>query len=160
MTFQLQTLLDLRRNAEKGAQQALDLAMAVAHTEEEEQARRIGRWQEACTTMTRENERLAASPSPTTAAQAAARAQYLLRLRDETARLASLAKEHRATALEAAKAAEGAAQAAYEEARKAREAVEKLRERAQAEEQRKAERRADESASDLAQATHFKRRLE
>ena len=110
--------------------------------------------------MARENERLAASPSPMTAVQATARAHYLLRLRDETTRLASLAEEHRTTALETAKAAEGAAQATYEEACKARDAVEKLKERAKAEVERMAERRADESASDLAQAAFVKRKPE
>jgi flagellar biosynthesis chaperone FliJ len=158
MTFQLQTLLDLRRNAEKCAQQALDLAMAVARKEAEEQTRLLTRWQAACATVAREKERLATGPSPTTAAQATARAHYLLRLRDEAARLATLAEEHRSTALAAALEAESAARASYKEARKACEAVEKLKGHAEAEDKRRAERRADESASDLAQASHGKRR--
>jgi flagellar biosynthesis chaperone FliJ len=160
MTFQLQTLLDLRRNAEKGACLALEVALAVRQAEVQEQARLLGCWQEACTTMAKEKERLVSGPNPTSAAQATARELYLTRLRDEVAWLARVAEEHRATALAAALAAESAAQATYEEAHKACEAVEKLKERAQAEDERKAERRADESAADLAQAMFAKRRSE
>jgi flagellar biosynthesis chaperone FliJ len=160
MTFPLQTLLDLRRNAEKGARQALDVAVAARRREEEQQGRLLARWQEARTTVTKEDGRLATSPSPAVAAQASTRAHYLRRLRDEAARLKSVAEEHRTTALAAALAAESAAQAAYEEARKACEAVEKLKARADAEDERQAERRADESAADLAQAAHFRRKSE
>jgi hypothetical protein len=160
MTFQLQTLLDLRRNAENSAHQALDVATAARRQEEEEQTRFLTRWHEGCATAAGEDARLAISPSPAVAAQASTRAHYLRRLRDEAARLKSVAEEHRTTALAAALAAESAAQAAYEEARKACEAVEKLKARADAEDARKAERRADESAADLAQAAHFKRRSE
>jgi flagellar biosynthesis chaperone FliJ len=160
MSFPLQTLLDLRRNAEEGARQALDLAVASRLQEEEEQARLLARWQEARTTVTKEDARLAISPSPATAAQATGRAHYLRRLRDEAARLKIIAEEHRITALAAALTAESLAHGAYEEARKACEAVEKLKARADAEDARKAERRADESAADLAQAAHFKRRSE
>jgi flagellar biosynthesis chaperone FliJ len=160
MTFQLQPLLDLRRNAEEGARESLDLAMTALRKEEEEQARLLARWQEASARTAKETRRLASGPTPTSAAQATARACYLAHLRDEAARLASLAAEQRATALAAALAAESAAQATYEEAHKACEAVEKLKERAEAEDARKAERRADESAADLAQATFAKRRSE
>jgi flagellar biosynthesis chaperone FliJ len=160
MTFQLQTLLDLRRNAEKGARQALDLALATLRREEAEQARFQAGRQEACSTAARETERLSSGPDPASAAQATAREHYLCHLRDEATRLASLAEEHRATALVAAKTAERTAQAAYAEARQACEAVERLKERAEAEAERRAERRADESAADLAQATFVKRRSE
>ena len=160
MTFQLQTLLDLRRNAEKGACLALEVALAVRQAEVQEQARLLGCWQEACAKVAGEKRRLASGPSPATAAQAMACEHYLARLRDEVARLASLAEEHRATTLASALAAESAAQTTYEEAHKACEAVEKLKERADAEDERKAERRADESASDLAQAAFVRRRSE
>jgi flagellar biosynthesis chaperone FliJ len=160
MTFQLQTLLDLGRNAEKDARQALDSAMTVLRKEEEEQARLLVRWQEASSTTAKETARLAAGATPASVAQATARENYLARLRDEAARLAVLAAQHLATTLAAAAAAESAAQATYEEARKARAVVEKLKERAEAEDDRQAERRADESASDLAQAAFAKRRSE
>jgi flagellar biosynthesis chaperone FliJ len=157
MTFHLQTLLDLRRNAEKDALQALALAMASRRKEEEEQARLVARWRDAGTSMEVESARLASGPDPTTAAQAASREGYLSRLREEVARLKCVAEAHRCHALAAALSSEGAAQSAYQEARKACEAVEKLKERANAEADKQAERRADESAADLAQATHFKR---
>ena len=158
MSFQLQTLLDLRRNAEEGARQALDWAIASRRREEEEQTRLLARWREACDKAAQEDGRLAAGSSPTTAAQATARGNYLRRLREETTHLASIAEDHRTTALATALAAEVAAQTNYEEARKACEVVEKLKERAGAEDARKAERRADESAADLAQARHFRLR--
>ncbi len=160
MSSALQTLLDLRRNAEEGARQALDLAGSLRRKEEEEQERLTARGQEARDKAAREDERLAVGPSPTTAAQATARGHYLGRLRDDAARFASLAEEHRRTGLAMALAAERAAQAANEEARKSREAIEKLKQRADAEDRRKAERRADESASDLAQAAFARRRSE
>jgi len=158
MTFHLQTLLDLRRNAEEGAKDALEAAVDSRRQQENEQARLLARWREACDKAAEENRRLASGPSPTTGEQATAREHYQARLRDEASRLKSVAEEHRATVLTAALATEGAAQTAYEEALKAREAVDKLKERADAEADRKAERRADESAADLAQAAHFKRR--
>ena len=160
MTFQLQTLFDLRRNAEKGARQALEVALAARLKEEKEQARLLARWQEARAKVPGEKKRLVSGPSLATAAQATAREHYLCRLRDEAAWLASLAEDHRATALASALAAESEAQTTYQEARNACEAVEKLKERADAEDERKAERRADESAADLAQAAHFRRRSE
>jgi flagellar biosynthesis chaperone FliJ len=160
MTFQLQPLLDLRRNAEKSARQVLEAALAARRKEEEEQVRLLARWQEANSNTAKESERLASGPNPTSAAQATLRENYLGRLRDEVARLATLAEEHRATALAAALASEREAQATYQEARNASQAVEKLKERAEAEDERKAERRADESAADLAQAAFAKRRSE
>jgi flagellar export protein FliJ len=160
MTFQLQALLDLRRNAEEDARHALDLAIASCRKEEEEQARLRARWQEAHDEVANEDSRLATSPSPTTAAQAMARGNYLRRLREDASRLASISEEHRTTTLATALATESAAQANYEEARKTCESVEKLKERAEAEAERKAERRADESAGDLAQAAFVKRRSE
>jgi len=157
MTFHLQTLLDLRRNAENGARQALDVAAGSHRREEDEQARLVTHWREARDKTADETKRLVSGPSPNTADQATAREHYLARLRDEVSRLWGVAEGHRVGALAAAKDAETAAQNAYEEARAAREAVEKLKERADAEDARKAERRADESAADLAQAAHFKR---
>jgi flagellar biosynthesis chaperone FliJ len=160
MVFQLQTLLDLRRNAQKGVRRALDSAISLRRAEEGEQARLLARWQESCATMAKEEARLATGPNPTSAAQATAREHYLRRLRDEAARLASSAEEHRTTALAAAMSAESTAQADYEEVRKACEAVEKLKERSDAEDEGRAELRSDEAASDLAQAAHFRRKLE
>lgn len=160
MTFQLQTLLDLRRNAEKDARQALEAAMAARRAEEEEQARLLGRWREAWSKVESELARLASGPNPATAAQGSARENYFSRLRDEVARLAKDAEDHRSTALASALAAESEAQTTYQEARGACEAVEKLKERADAEDERKAERRADESAADLAQAAFVRRRSE
>jgi flagellar biosynthesis chaperone FliJ len=158
MPFQLQTLLDLRRHAEKDARQAFDVAMAARRQAEDQQEHLLAHWQEACATVAKEEARLATSPNPLTAEQAATRANYLRRLRDEAAQRKTIAEEHRTAVLVQAVATESVAQAAYEEARKACEAVQKLKERADAEDERKAERRADESAADLAQAAHFRRR--
>ena len=104
--------------------------------------------------------RLATGPTPTSVAQATAREHYLCHLRDRATRLAALANEYRATALAAAMSAEDKAQATYQEARAARAVVEELRKREQAEEKQRDERKADDSASDLAQATFVRRRSE
>jgi len=69
-------------------------------------------------------------------------------------------RNHRASALAAALADEDKARATYEETHKACQAVEKLKEHAEAEEQRIAERQAENAAGDLAQAVYFKRKSE
>jgi flagellar biosynthesis chaperone FliJ len=59
--------------------------------------------------------------------------------------------------------AESEAKGAFDRAMAARvmeEAVEKLKERAEAEEKRQAERQAESAAGDLAQAAHFRKKLE
>jgi hypothetical protein len=151
MVFPLQSLLDVRRNAEQSAQQTFALAAAERAREEEEQQRLRARWQDADAKLEKERKRLA-DKEPANAAQAIARQRYLLRLRDEAARLQQLADAHRRGALAPAAAAEAAAQAELREAHAACAAVEKLEQRARSEEKRVADRRAEDEASDVAQA--------
>jgi hypothetical protein len=158
MAFQLQTLLDLRRNAESDARRALDTTTAARVKQEEEQSRLVAMWRAACGALEEERARCAAAPA--TAAQARTRALYRERLHEEASKRARIAEDHRIHALAAAQVAESQARLAHEEAHNACQAVEKLKERADAEEARSAERKADSSASDLAQAAHFKRRSE
>lgn len=158
MAFQLQSLLDLRRNAESEARGAFDRAIAVRVREEEEQARLLARWKAACGAFDEELVKRAAAPA--TAAEARTRALYRERLHEKAAARARDAEDHRASPLATAQAAEEAARAAYEEAHQACQAVEKLKEHAEAEEQSIAERQAEDAAGDLAQAAYFKRRSE
>jgi hypothetical protein len=151
MVFPLQSLLDVRRNAEQNAQRTLALAATERAREEEEQQRLRARWQDADAKLEMERKRLAET-DPANAAQAIARQRYLGRLRDEAAHLLQLADEHRGSALTTAATAEDAAQAELREAHAACAAVEKLEQRARSEEKRALDRRAEDAASDLTQA--------
>jgi len=153
----LQHLLDLRREAEKNAEEALAAVRAARLAKEEEQARLEARWEAACSSLAKEGRRQATRPSPMTAGQAAAGAAYLGRLRDRAADLGDVVETHRATVLASAKTAEDAAQAAHEEARHAREAVEKHMAREEGRQRQIAERQAEEAAGDLAQAAFVRR---
>ena len=153
MVFELKSLLDLRRDAENSAKCALELAAASLFQEEEKQVRLAGRWNAACATLDGETRRLAAGLGPLTAAQGSAREGYLGRLRDEVGRLKAAAEEHRATALAAAQASHRAALSDCEKAMRDREAVSKLEHRAQAAAAKTAARKAEDAATDLANAT-------
>jgi flagellar biosynthesis chaperone FliJ len=160
MAFQLQTLLDLRRNAESEARVAFDRAIAAHAKEKEEQARLVAIGRAACGALDEEVARRAAGPAPTTAAEARTRALFHDRLHEEASTRARCAENHRASALAAALAAEDEARTCYEEAHKACQAVEKLKDHAEAEEKKDAERKAEIAAGDLAQAAYFKRKSE
>jgi hypothetical protein len=150
MIFELQTLLDLRRDAENNARRSLELAGARLLSEEEEQARLAGRWKAAQAKLDREIRRLARGATAATAEQGLAREAYLQRLRDEVGRLQSAASEHAATALASAKASHTAATASYQAALQDREAVSKLEQQAKQVAQRGASRRVEDEAMDLA----------
>ena len=160
MAFRLQSLLALRRNAESEAKGAFDRAIAARVMEVEEQSRLVAMWRAACDAHGEELARQAAAPAPTTAAEARTRALYRERLQEDASARARSAENHRASALAAALADEDKARATYEETHKACQAVEKLKEHAEAEEQRIAERQAENAAGDLAQAVYFKRKSE
>jgi hypothetical protein len=153
MVFELQSILDLRRDAETAAQRDLAAAAAGVQREEEEQARLTARWQAACATLERETTRLAAGPSPSTAAQGLAREAYLTRLRGEATRLKKAADEHRATALAQASASHARALSTYQQAVREREAVSNLEDRARAAAVRDRDRKAEDAANDLGNAS-------
>jgi hypothetical protein len=152
MTFRLQPLLDLRRDAEKNALQAFTEASSRRVREDEEQARVVMRWRRAQTRASQEADRMAREPAPDTAGQATARYLYLRRLREETVDLAARAEEHRTGALAHALAAEQAARDRYERARTEREVVDKVKERGLAEDKKLSGRRQEDAAADLAHA--------
>jgi hypothetical protein len=158
MASQLETLVDLRRNAEKAARDALDLAAAARVKEDEEQARLVARWQAAKGVLDAEKARW--PDAPATAAQGLTREHYRRRLDDDVTWMARVAEGHRCRALAAAMSAEDEARVAYEEAHRATEAALKLKERADAEEARIADRRAEDAASDHAHAAFVRRRSE
>jgi hypothetical protein len=150
MIFELQSLLDLRRDAENSAKADLALASARLLAEEKEQARLVERWRAAETKLDAETGRLAGAQTASTAEQALARESYLRRLRDEVGRLKSAASEHVTTALAAARASHEAATASHATAVRDREAVSKLEHSAKETARKTAARRAEDEAMDLA----------
>jgi len=157
MVFELQSILDLRRDAEDAAQRALAAAAADVHREEQEQARLAARWQTALATLEKEIARLGSGPGPSTPAQGLARESYLARLRDEVTRLKIAADNHRTAALATARASHATALSTYEQAAREREAVSMLEERARVTAARDRERRAEDAATDLASADRRRR---
>ena len=155
MATQLEALLALRRDAENAAKRALDMAAGALARAHEEQARLVTCWREAVRALDRE--RLRGVEAPATVAQAVTREQYRRRLDDAVAATARRGQEHRSSVIAAAMAAESEAQAAYAQARRAREVAEKVKERADAEEAKRADRRAEDAAADQALATFMRR---
>ncbi len=153
MIFDLQSVLDLRRDAENNAKQALALASDKLRSEEEEQVRLATRCEAAEAALDAEISRLAQGPA--TAEQGLARESYLRRLREEALRLKSTAHEHAATALAAARSLHEGARRDYEAAVRDRDAVAKLEQRAKAAARKAAARRAEDEAMEL--ATHRRR---
>jgi len=152
MIFELQSLLDLRRDAESNAKQALDLASATLLAEEEEQARLAALCKAAQATVAAEIRRFDEGLAALTAEQGLARESYLRRLRDEANRLKSAAGKHAAIALVAARSSHEAATASYEAALRDREAVSKLEQQAKEAAARTRARRDEDEAMDLANA--------
>jgi flagellar export protein FliJ len=150
MVFELQSLLDLRRDAESTARHALDGRSADLRKEEEELARLTGHREAAEARLNSETQRLARCPAPSTAKQGLAREGYLDRLRREVTRLRASVEEHEATALATAKASHQAALSRYEAAMRDCQAVSKLEQRARAAAAKVTSRRAEDAATDLA----------
>jgi hypothetical protein len=156
MPFHLQSLLDLQRDAEKAASAALEVALAARVAEDEEHARLVSRWQAASVVL--EEEKAHRGNTPDTAAQALMREHYRVRLDDDVARAARRMEEHRTSALAATIAAEEQARRAYAGARLALDATLKLKQRADAEDAKLAERRSEDEAGDHANAAFVRRR--
>jgi len=150
MVFELQSLLDLRCEAESTAKRAVELATASLQREQEEQARLAAHWNAAGTSLEREARRLAKARVASTAEQGVARESYLGRLRQEANRLKCVADNHAATALATAKASHEEALSRYGVALREREALSQLEERAQTAARKIASRRAEDAATDLA----------
>lgn len=148
MPFELQSLLDLRRDAEIEAQRALAVASAKLREEEEEQTRRSRRWQAARATLDAEARRLAEGTAASTGEQALARERYLRRLRDEAHALEARAAEHATTALAAARSSHDQAARKYQTASQDLEAASKLAERTKEAAQKATTRQADAEATD------------
>lgn len=150
MIFDLQSVLDLRRDAENVTKQTLALASGKLRSEEEEQVRLAARWKTAEAALDAEIRRLAQGPAVATAKQGLARESYLRRLRREALRLKSTAHDHDATALAAARSLHEKARRDYEAALRDRDAVAKLEQRAKTAAREAAARRAEDEAMELA----------
>ena len=158
MAFQLQSLLDLQKDAESAAKTALELAVAARAAEQAEQARFIDHWRLASAAAEEHKVRWASNPE--SAAQAQTRERFRGRLVDEVARAARLAEEHRAGVLAKAQAAEDEARGAWHKARAALDATLRLKQRADEEERKLAERRAENEAGDHVNAAFVRRMKE
>jgi flagellar biosynthesis chaperone FliJ len=157
MVFELQSLLDLRRDAESTARRALEAVSADLRKEEDELARLIGHTRAAETRLESEARRLARGPTPPTAEQGLAREAYLAGLRNEVTRRKAAAEEHETVALAAAKASHQEALASYEAAVRDREVLSRLEQGARAAADKAAARRAEDAATDLASVFHRSR---
>jgi hypothetical protein len=155
MSFRLHSLLTLRRQEEEQAEQAAAVATAARVEAETEQKRLDDLAVAARQRLAQAREKAWRDQAGVRGADAALRAERLRqRLADEIRQAAAAAEGHRTGALAAALAAEQEARRRRLEARQAREALEKVKARADAEDQKLADRRAEDAASDLAIAGH------
>ena len=155
MNPQLETLLELRRTAEQAGRFTFATASAARAQAEAELARLRRRWRSARTARVGEPGRL--ERVPTTAGKAVTRERYRLRLATDEGEAAARVAAYRQGPLAAAIAAEAKARAAYAVARRELEAVERLMARAAAGESRRARRRAEDAAGDIASAAYVRR---
>jgi flagellar biosynthesis chaperone FliJ len=155
MAFRLQTLLDLKLRAEEDAERCLAEAMAFHATVKAKQ-------QALEDEVTRARQRLtearqAAAEPAATAGDQLGRDRFRQRLTEAVRLRMEEAKAHRLGPLAEAQRQEQAARDKHLEARREREALEKHKEKEAAKVRQVAERRAEDAASDLAIAAHFRK---
>ncbi len=156
MASHLQSLLDLRHDAESHAAAALARASAAHAARLAEQARLDARWRRALAALTGGTEELDAPVA--TAVQALARERHRGALEAAVAHAARARALHRQGPLAVAAATEEAARVALDEARRAAASVAKLVARAEDAAAQVARRRSEDSASDLANAASLRGR--
>jgi hypothetical protein len=155
MAFRLQTLLDLKLRAEEDAERCLAEAMAF-------HAKVQARQQALEDEVTKARQRLtearqkAAEPAATAGDQLG-RERFRQRLAEAVRLRMEEAKAHRLGPLAEAQRQEQAARDKHLEARREREALEKHKENEEAKARVIAGRRAEDAASDLAIAAHFRK---
>jgi flagellar biosynthesis chaperone FliJ len=155
MAFRLQTLLDLKLRAEEDAERCLAEAMAF-HAKV--QARQQALENEVTKARQRLTEaRQAAAEPAATAGDQLGRERFRQRLAEAVRLKMEEAKAHRLGPLAEAQRQEQAARDKHLEARREREALEKHKEKEEAKARVVAERRAEDAASDLAIAAHFRK---
>lgn len=155
MAFRLQTLLDLKLRAEEDAERCLAEAMAF-------HAKVKVRQQALEDEVTKARQRLtearqAAAEAAATAGDQLGRERFRQRLAEAVKLRMEEAKAHRLGPLAEAQRQEQAARDKHLEARREREALEKHKEKEEAKARLVAERRAEDAASDLAIAAHFRK---
>lgn len=155
MAFRLQTLLDLKLRAEEEAERALGEAMAFTA---KVQARQQALEDEVSKARTRLDEaRRTAAQVGGTAGDQLGRERFRQRLAEAVRLRMEEAKAHRLGPLAEAQRLEQLARDRHLEARREREALEKHKEKEEAKARVIAERRAEDAASDLAIAAHFRK---
>ncbi len=158
MASNLAVLLNLRRSAEKEAEQALGEAMAARVRAEEEQQRLDSAAELARHALEQETKRQAAATAPAVVADAILRERYRQRLGAALARAVGKAARHRQGPLALAQAAEAAATARVRQAKQERQAIEKLEARREADQLKQTERRAEDAVEDWVQAPQNRRK--
>lgn len=156
MVVHLHSLLSLRRRAEDAAGQALAHAIALRKQQEQRQEALVEAWRAARQRL--DGGRKRPVPPPTTAAQSLARDLYRQRLEASLTRTAECAARHGSGPLAMAIRSEETARLAFAKARAQRKAVENRQATKQTEARQIAHRRAEDAASDLAQAACLRRR--
>lgn len=150
MVFDLQSLLDLRRDAESDAKRTLDEVSADLRKQEEELARLARRTRAAEERLESETRRMDRGAAPATAEQGRLRERYLGRLRGQVGELRGAESEHAKTILAAAQASHRTALSRFEAAVRDREVLSRLADEARAAASKTAARRAEDAATDLA----------
>jgi hypothetical protein len=156
MERNIDVLLDLRREAEKAARIAMELAATKRSQADQVQARLEARVRGAQDALGRA--RTERPSKPGRVSEAAMREAYLGDLARKAARAAAAAEAHRSGALAEAIAAEEEARAVHEKARLAAAAIARIKERAETREDSLDRRREEDAASDLASAAFVRRR--
>ena len=155
MAFRLQTLLDLKLRAEEDAERCLAEAMAFHAKVEVRQQALENQVTKARQQLT--EARQASAEAAATAGDQLARERFRQRLAEAVRLRMEEAKAHRVGPLAEAKRLEQEARDKHLEARREREALEKHKEKEEAKVRVVAERRAEDAASDLAIAAHFRK---
>jgi len=156
-SFRLQALLDIRRNAEDEQKRCFGRASAHRAAMEEHLDRLERQVAEAHAAVAAGHAAQRSRPLPTRVEDGLLQVHYLDRLRRSVVTARKAADDFRDHALAQALVDEDHARQAYAEARKEHEAIVKIRDRDQAQRRKQADERAEDAASDLAQAAFAKK---
>jgi hypothetical protein len=157
MASNLAVLLNLRRDAEMEATRTLGQTIAARQRAEDEQQRLESAAEQARRALDLESKQRRAAPAPAVVADGLVRERYRQRLAAALARAAGRVAQHREGPLAQAQAAEAAAAARVCQVAQERQAIEKLKARQEADQEKQAERRAEDAVSDWVHSSEGRR---
>ena len=158
MAFRLQTLLDLRVQGEKSAEEAVAQAVGLRSQAEDRQGGLDESAQAAAAQVITERTRLSGA-APSQLEDGIARGHYMERLRAVARAQKEDARVHRDGPLREAVLAESTARQIHKKARQDREALDKHKASEEAAARKIVERRAEDAASDLALSLRSRRKM-